>query len=293
MDLVFNINQLGLEGLGATLTSLIRNCSDNRELTLWFLCNGLSDSDKKNIKALLNAENYLGKDNYIDFDADVEFGHLNSLHGDRTTYGRLLMPKFVNADLALYLDADLVIELDVLQLKGFDFDGNLLAAVSGSTIKYSLDNPLFINKLNWDINTPYFNAGVLLFNLHKWRNENIDLQIKDIMKNYSDYLVSHDQTLLNALCGGVFSRLPKSFNVTWYPDAKKPAQETDAIIHFVGSPKPWDFLAGNFHKGYNLWKSYNTPFWSKQYSSLTADKVSRFWNIRRSYLRLLKKKIKG
>jgi lipopolysaccharide biosynthesis glycosyltransferase len=293
MHVVFNINQLGLEGLGATLTSLIRNCSNSGALKLCFLCNELSEKDKKNIKLLLDAENFLGVDLYIDFDANKEFGHLNSLHGDRTAYGRLLMSKFIDSDYALYLDADLVILTDVLVLKNFDFSGNLLAAVSGSVVKHALDHPLFINKLNWSPDTPYFNSGVLLFNLKKWRDENFDAQVKDLMKNYSDYLVSHDQTLLNALCGGTFSRLPKSFNVPWYPDVDKPAIESDAIIHFVGSPKPWDFLAANFHKGYGLWKSYNTASWSKEYSSLTSDKVSRFWNIRRSYLRLLKKKFKG
>ena len=111
MDIVFTVNPLGLEGLGATLSSLIRNCSNSGGLKLWFLCSSFRRIDRFNIERLLQNEHYKGAIEYINFDAESIFGHLKSLHGDWTTYGRLLIANYIKSDYALYLDADIIVEL--------------------------------------------------------------------------------------------------------------------------------------------------------------------------------------
>src|SRR6056297_2111461 len=156
MDIVFNVNPLGLEGLAASLTSLVRNCSQTEKTTLWFLCSGLAVSDKDNISLLLDGEDFKGAVEFIDFDAQSIFGHLRSLHGDWTSYGRLLIPDIVKSDSALYLDADLVIELDVLRLRNFNFDGHILGAVHGSEVKHTLDTTFLTQRLNIPEDTAYF-----------------------------------------------------------------------------------------------------------------------------------------
>src|SRR5476649_1677147 len=98
MDVVFCINHLGLEGLGATLTSLIRNCSDPGELKIWFFCEKLKNNDKDNIRQLLKTENFHGDIAYINIDAHRVFGHMKSFHGSWINYGRLLIPQFIEKD---------------------------------------------------------------------------------------------------------------------------------------------------------------------------------------------------
>src|SRR5690606_10278439 len=159
MDVAFNINYLGLEGLGATLCSLVRNCSNSTELTLWFFCSDIKERDKNNIRQLLENEHFGGKIEIVDFDAEKEFGHLRSLHGDWTTYGRLLIANHIKSDVALYLDADLVVELDILRIKDFEFNDELLAAANVNSVQYMLDNTFMINKLEWSPEMLYFNAG--------------------------------------------------------------------------------------------------------------------------------------
>lgn len=287
MDVVFNINVLGLEGLGATLTSLIRNCSNNKELKLWFLCSDLTNADKANIQRHLQDEQFSGDTEFIDYNAKAIFGHLRSLHGDWTAYGRLLIADYITSDTALYLDADLIILLDVLSLKNFKFNGQLLAAVYGNPVKNALENQFFIKCLKWLPDTAYFNSGVILVDLKKWRSERIDQQWKCIAEKYPDNLFSHDQTLLNAVCAGRFAHLPARFNKIWYASKAKPANSDHAILHFVGSPKPWDFLGSFIHKGYSTWCTYETSFWEKQYRTITLHKVRRTWKIRRSILKNL------
>lgn len=286
MDIVFNINSLGIEGLGATLTSLVQNCSNPKEIKLWFFCNGLQEQDKANINNLLESVQFRGDIEFIDYDAKAVFGHLCSLHGDWTTYGRLLIADYIPSDTALYLDSDLVILTDVLALKNVKFNNELIAAVYGCPIEWSLDNKFFLDKLNWPLDRGYFNAGVIILNLKKWRNENYESHWKAISDKYPNDLISHDQTLLNALSEGEFLHLSIEFNNPWYPGKPKPESADKSIVHFVGSPKPWDLFGRYVHDGYPTWKTYNTPEWEKEYGYLTLDKLKRTYKIKNSIVKL-------
>jgi lipopolysaccharide biosynthesis glycosyltransferase len=291
MDIVFNVNQLGLVGFGATLTSLLRNCSNSSSLSIWILCSGVNSNDKENIKGLLELEYYEGMLEFVEFDARATFGHLRSLHGDWTGYGRLLIADHVVSDYALYLDADLIVLLDVLNLREFPFNEDILAAVYGCEVSHALDNLFFIQKLNWPEDRGYFNSGVLLFNLKKWRSSNIQAKWKEIAEQYPGELVSHDQTLLNTVCEGKFARLPPVYNVEWLPGAGRPPDIQNSIIHFVGSPKPWDIFGSLIHQGFDTWKAYQVSFWEKKYGKLSLGKIRRTWSIKKSIVRHLHRRI--
>jgi lipopolysaccharide biosynthesis glycosyltransferase len=287
MDIVFSINRTGLEGLGATLTSLIRNCSDSFCLNLWFLCSELFLSDKDNIYTLLKQENFKGKAEFINFNAKQTFGHLRALHGDWTTYGRLLIPDVLEKEIVLYLDSDLIITKDILLLKSF-YSDMPLSAVRGCNVKWSLESSFFINELKWVPTTNYFNAGVLLYNIKTWKEKNINKKIEDISLKYPNEFLSADQTLLNAAFEGNFGLLPQTFNSSWNPGQIKFLVDDTAIIHFVGSPKPWDIFGKIVHHGYNTWSAYNTSFWKSKYGKINKDKIKRAWRIRRSIAKSFK-----
>lgn len=285
MNIVFNVNPLGLEGLAATLISLIRNCSNPQLLKLWFFCSEFDKNDKLNITELLADENFLGEVVYVDFDAKAVFGHLRPLYGDWTTYGRLLIPDYITDDTALYLDADLVILLDVLTLVDFDFEERVLAAVYGCTVEWTLDKSFFIDKLNCPPAQGYFNAGIIFFNLKKWRDTFAEAKWKKLAEKYPAELISHDQTLLNAVCEGDFAYLTPNFNNGWLPGNKKPEDAENSILHFVGSPKPWDIFGKLLHSGYRTWKEYSNASWEKKYGIVSIQKIHRTWNIRKSIAR--------
>ena len=293
MNVVFNINPLGLEGLAATLMSLIRNCSEPQLLKLWFFCSGFDSSDKRSIDNLLADEKFFGEVIYIDFDAEAIFGHLRPLYGDWTTYGRLLIPDYITDDTALYLDADLIVLLDVLTLVDFDFEQNLLAAVYGCTVEWTLDKLFFIDRLKCLPSQGYFNAGIILFNLKKWRATNVEAKWKKLAKEYPTELVSHDQTLLNAVCEGNFAHLTPNFNNGWLPGNEKPEDAENSILHFIGSPKPWDIFGKFLHRGYHTWKAYSNASWEKKYGTISIQKIRRTWNIKKSIARYSLNKLRS
>jgi len=290
MDIAFTINALGLEGLGATLTSLIRHCKKNSDLKFWFFCSDCTEQQMQSIEILLANEKFAGTFNFIVYDAKKTFGHLRPLHGDWSSYGRLLIPDFVESSVALYLDSDLIVLVDVLELEKFEFEGKFLAAASGGKVKYALERNFLINTLGLSPELDYFNAGVLLMNLSQWREENVQAKWREIANKYPQDLLAVDQTLLNAVCRGEFAHLPMHFNNAWCPGDGAPADANQSILHFVGSPKPWDLFGKVLHQGFDTWKGYNSDDWNKMYNKVSWNKLVRTWKIKNSILLKMKKK---
>lgn len=290
MNIAFCNNRLGLVGLAVTLTSLIRNCSDASQLKIWFLCAGHTEKDKLNIERLLKREKYQGSFCFIDFDPYATFGSFRSLHGDWTSYGRLLLVDFIDEDRVLYLDSDLVVEEDVLAIDRCEFYGHFLAAVGGGRFKYTYGNKFYTENAGLDPDLEYFNAGVILLNLHEWRRQNIKERCLEIARRFPMELPSVDQSLLNIVCAGDFAKLPASFNCEWTPRGERPAVSAKMIFHFIGSPKPWDPFAFLIHNGYQTWQGYQTSNWVSRMGTFTTADIRRTWNIRRSYFRSVRDK---
>ncbi|WP_114939444.1 glycosyltransferase family 8 protein [Mucilaginibacter endophyticus] len=293
MNVAFCVNKLALIGLGVTLNSLAQNCFRAKSLNIWFLCADLSDVDKSNISHLLEDANYSGSWHFIDFDPVKHFGQLRSLHGDWTPYGRLLLPEILTTEkTVLYLDADLVVDLDVTDLEDFDIGDAAIAAVATGTVEYAIEHKFLIREFNLSPESPYFNSGVLLMNLDVWRRDNIKQACLDVGDKFSSELLAVDQTILNALFSNKFKTLPRRFNCAWYANFERPDLAERMIFHFVGSPKPWDLFAFALHQGYAEWEKYLTRFWASKYRRTTYGDLVRAWNIRRSYGRLIKYKLK-
>lgn len=293
MNIAFNINRLALKGLGVTISSLIRNCSNPGELKIWMLCAGLSQKDKQNIVRLLTFEKFKGSFEFIDFDPLEQFGSFRGLHGDWTCYGRLLLADIINDDAVLYLDADLAIELDVLIIKNIEMADHAIAAVGGGKCKFTYGKEFYIDKVGIQPDTEYFNAGVLLLNLKEWRSRKIKEHCLAIGQKYNMQLYSCDQSILNILFVGDFLKLPPTFNCEWVANETKPARTDKMILHFVGAPKPWDPLGLFMHHGYSTWKQYLAPCWRDAYDGYTFSNFKRVWIIRRSYIRILIENIRN
>lgn len=289
MNIAFNINRLGMEGLGATLSSLIRHCSDSSRLVLHFLCSDLTAIEKKDIEQLAAVNEFSGSIHFIDFDAKKQFGHLRSLHGDWTAYGRLLIPQSIPAEKVLYLDTDLVVLLDVLELETFDQARFPLAAALAGDARFSRDADFYIHTLGFAPEVQVFNSGVLLFNVKDWQDQALDQKCETYAQAHASRFLSADQTLLNAVTAGKFAQLPERYNCRWSPMDGSIKEPGNAIYHFIGSPKPWDLFGKKIHAGYPYWAAYNPVFWAKKYNQISIDKLYRTWQIKKSIIRAMMK----
>jgi hypothetical protein len=97
------------------------------------------------------------------------------------------------------------------------------------------------------------NAGVLLLNLTRWRQENLAQRLIGYIEAHSDTLTFHDQDAINAVLHASIRVLARRWNVQAqmyrlrrhvYPDAYaaiKHACSRAAIVHYAGPEKPWRF----------------------------------------------------
>ncbi|MEL7160395.1 MAG: glycosyltransferase family 8 protein [Bacteroidota bacterium] len=289
-DIAFNLDHAGLLGAGATITSLLNHCSAPQELRLNFLHLDLADYHQESIRQLLRRLNFRGEHRFLRFNVAEELYLIPSFFDSYANYGRLFLAELLDGPRVLYLDTDLLVNCDVLPLRSFDLAGHLIGAVTRGPVANAYDRQFYQDR-GWPKDTPYFNAGVLLFDLEAWRSAKINQQWKAMVRQHADAISCFDQTILNGVFNGTFCHLPQQYNIPFNPASAPPA-ETEGIYHFNGSPKPWDFLGAFLHKGYRAWRTTSPPSWETSLSIPRLDRWKRAWSIRRSILRFTQLSIK-
>ena len=111
---------------------------------------------------------------------------------------------------------------------------------------------------------PYFNAGILLYDLANWDEGGYQNEIKRILREQDFEIVDPD--CLNVALLGKIRQLPGRYNAShavlsgqsldWAGFVEEERHERDpAILHFIGWPKPWSPLASPSDPYVNLWRS--------------------------------------
>lgn len=176
------------------------------------------------------------------------------------TLFRLAITDILSIDKVIYLDSDIIVNQDIQALWSIDSSDFYIAAVRDlkDTRKKWINQYHFYRMgVSSDF---YFNAGVILFNLKKIRN-NFDLLAStiDFLLQHSKNAIFFDQDALNGLLQKKTLFLSKKYN--FIPVALTPGKYDDdlqAIIHFAG-PKPWKFRCSQFDWLY--WKYLSKTPW--------------------------------
>ncbi len=169
-----------------------------------------------------------------------------TLDGMRGTLFRLLLPDVVDADKVIYLDCDVVVNMDIAELWNAPLGGRALAAARDVwSLNYLKGRPL-----PWRLDKAwrmlgvkrgeYFNAGVLLLDLKKIREEYDFLEaVADFYAKYKKCITLADQDCLNHIFADDKTLVDERFNRI---DAEGAAEENlrGSIWHMAGgAAKPW------------------------------------------------------
>ena len=184
-------------------------------------------------------------------------------HVSKAAYFRLALADIMPDDIekVIYLDVDLLVYDDIKNLWQNDIKKYALAAVPDFGIMAS--NRLCRQKkevIGLPKGKTYFNSGVLLINLRKWREKNYTAQILEVINKNS--FPHHDQDALNKIfmknwlqidlrwniIPPVFNLFTKILlNKTFRKQAIN-AKRNPGIIHYAGRYKPWEF---SYHQDFN------------------------------------------
>lgn len=188
-------------------------------------------------------------------------------HLTRETYYRLFIPEKVSLSKVLYLDADIVVTGPIRELYETTLDGCFLAAAN---------TPGFVAHRDLEMSdvARYFNAGVMLINLDRWRSERVKDRVIDVVRRKPWAIQFADQCGLNSVVNGQWKEIHPKFNVqsfyfevgiepyvsSFLPGELAFAVQHPIVVHYSGSAKPWHFgYRHPYRKAY--WRYLrNTPF---------------------------------
>ena len=167
------------------------------------------------------------------------------------TYARFLIPELIPEERVLYLDSDIIVNASLFNLFHVDMQGCPIAAIDDYNLSsentphwYILNTPKelepCISYQGGENFKPYFNAGVILWDLVKCREENITSKLFAIALYYPDVLYA-DQDILNFVLFNRWLRIDVRYNVqAHYNFTFLPlVTESPLIIHYITDRKPW------------------------------------------------------
>lgn len=233
----------------ALIASIFVNSPSNN-IAVYLLADNLTNNTKEKLKQLANK-----------FSADINIieGNIENFyvsdHLSKAAYLRLKIPELLPKDISrtIYLDADLLVQCDISELFKIDIADKPLAAVPDLGIMTSKRSMREKSKtLGIEKNSPYFNSGVLIIDLEKWRKNNYANKLSELVKTHN--FRHHDQDALNMLFYNNWYALPLEFNLippvfelplkTLFSKYRKDAINAinnAKIIHYAGGHKPWHY----------------------------------------------------
>ncbi|MCM8804977.1 MAG: 50S ribosomal protein L11 methyltransferase [Candidatus Omnitrophica bacterium] len=179
-------------------------------------------------------------------------------------YYIILLPEYLpkKIDKVLYLDSDIIIRKPLSSLWNTDIEKYALAAVRDIG-----DVGDYFNRLKIPKNKKYFNSGLLLINLSKWRDKNLHTKILNYIRENSEMIIFPDQDALNAVLYNDWIELPLTYNVqdsAFYDPCYKIRYaeiiNDPHIVHFTERIKPWKYLSENPFKNEYIRYRQITPW---------------------------------
>lgn len=266
LPIVFTCDNNYYKYTNVVITSILHHINKNTQYEFNILSEFISEENKeitfKQVKKYKNV-----KVKFIELkDFDATKFYTNS-YFNTSTYFRLYIPElFKNYDKILYLDGDLIVSHDLTSMINIDFENKLaLGCLSNFIVDRikSNDDPkyplaYFTDKLKMPRPEEYFNAGVMVYNLDKIRNEDVDKKVFVALEEISQPKLL-DQDLLNSVFnrnGGIKLINQKYNNTRRFKITHKRLifnaflkliglnnninNQLFYIYHFAGKDKPWN-----------------------------------------------------
>lgn len=188
------------------------------------------------------------------FDDEFDNYKISINHISKVTYFRLLIPERIHEKKCIYLDSDIIVKEDLVQLYSIDINDYEIGGVYAPSYHHLNEREQSYSKetgiCSFD---QYINAGVLLMNLEKMRENRFIERVNKVAKCFS--FPSQDQDIINNVCYGKIKPLPLKYNYAsicsaWDYDKKfagvfsknevEQAKIKPSIVHFSCAAKPWE-----------------------------------------------------
>lgn len=270
MNILYTLNNGFVPQVGAGIVSVCENNLNVKLIKFYIVSAGI---EEKNKKELIN----LGKKYKREVEI-IELGNLSDYFDFKfdtsgwnpIVLARLLVDKLLPnyVEKVLYLDGDTIVRGSLEELWNIDMTGKTI----GMSIEPTVDKKRK-KSLNLD-DYPYYNAGVLLIDLKRWRKIQAGKIIIDYYRENDGKLFANDQDAINASMKDEILTISPKYNfynifyqysyhfmcklmkpVEYISESEyQEAVKNPCIIHYLGEDRPWRI--GNTHKYKNDYLKY-------------------------------------
>ena len=249
INLLVTLNEKYLAPLKTVLTSIKLN-NKQQKLHIWLIHQSISDKQLNLLNRFINHLGWQLTTKKVEHDwIQTKIATIHNYPPEM--YFRLLAGEILpnSVKKVIYLDPDVLVINSIKPLWDWPLNNDMMAAASHTGL---VDVVTPINNLRLNTEGKYYNTGVLLMNLDKMRQIVEPKAIQQLIESHREMLVLPDQDVLNYLYGKHITEIPEEI---WNYDARKFntyqmrslgennlqwIMKHTAILHFAGSPKPWE-----------------------------------------------------
>ena len=224
--------------LSVSIASLKEHTNNKFLYRIYILHSKIKEEDQKPILSL--------SDNYF----IIEFVNVNEklksvnnqlqirdYYTASTYYRMFIADMFKEYDKALYLDSDTVILDDVAKLYFKKLKDNYVGAITDKVVSSNEVFQRYTKEVLGIKAKRYFNAGILLMNLSKFRQDNFYEKFIELLRKYK-FVVAQDQDYLNVICKDKVKYISYRWNTMPICEEEK---KLPSLIHYNLTLKPWHY----------------------------------------------------
>ena len=195
---------------------------------------------------------------------------LSGAHVSEATYYRLNIEEyFLQEEIIIYLDSDVIfidnpINLFKKEIKNLINSKQIIAAKTEKSLISHGKNILGMSSIK------YFNAGVMVIDLKKWRGSDISEKLYSSLHKLGEDIVFWDQDVLNHYFDGSFEELDPKLNYQ-VEMSKNNIHKNDissiVLLHYSGKFKPWSVMGATIQEAVFFQNLYRELFDEKYFIS--------------------------
>ncbi len=276
MNVVYASNDAYARHLAVSMYSLLDHNQVVQRIEIFVLAVELSQENQDKLAQI--ARRFDREIVFLPMDLKERFPYeVNTGGFDISAMGRLFVGSVLPEEVerVLYLDCDTVILASLKRLWETDLKGRVMGAVMEPTIYPEVKEAIGLKEAD-----PYFNSGVLLMDLARWRKDGIEERLVEFFGSMGGKTFACDQDTLNGALKGQIKALSPRYNfftnyryfhygelVKLFPgyqaisrDVFQRAKKHPAILHYAGDERPWKAgNLGHYRKAYEQYLSM-TPW---------------------------------
>ena len=226
---------------GVSIASILKSADEKDNLHFYILDNGIKQESKNKILELKKIKECeitfatVNEELFKTLQLPKQKGYLSI-----SAYFRFCMPSlFKDVDKILYIDCDVIATSSLAEFFNTDLTGKLAAVIKDTSCETNQ------KILGFKPEEIYFNSGVMLVNLEKFRQDGIEKKLFEVSEQGYD-----DQDSLNIVLKNQTIVVDDTWN--WQGKAKNYKEKVPPkLIHFITAYKPYlTGLKTSFNKEY-------------------------------------------